>query len=296
MFHLAWALRLLGVALMASVALGLASRDHFLDDASRGPQLSWCAFSEYGAHSDNSEDLGDLERATLEPSVDDGATINIPVNVFMLGDRETQSKLNLTSPVVRLEENLAYGYSGLGYSFGPFNTYHIYDQEFAEFPFNTFISSTLLKMTWRLRTGGAETLNIYLVPKMTPGLLAFALFPQQLTKNNPNALALDGIIFNHNTMRHYLSEKTMIHELGHWLGLMHPFQGGCLMDGDGVPDTPQMELKMNHQLCVEGKDSCPGLPGTDLVRNYMTYSAWYVTSRSMIRGSSDANKTAAPRT
>ncbi|KAK1573818.1 metalloprotease MEP1 [Colletotrichum navitas] len=274
MCHRTWA-RLLGGVLMASVALALPSRGHILDETPhRQPQQSqsWCAFGEYAAHLNVSDDLEALERATSESSVDQEATINIPVNVFILGNPETQSKLNMTSPVVRLQENLAFGYSSLGYSFGPFNTYRIYDLEFAEFEFSARVSNKLLKMAWRLRTGGAETLNIYLVPKMAPGLLAFALFPDILTKDTRNSLALDGVLFSHHTMTHYLSEKTTIHEVGHWLGLTHPFQGGCLdPDGDGVPDTPQADFKGDQQ-CVAGKDTCPGLPGVDLYSELDFYS------------------------
>ncbi|KDN61971.1 putative metalloprotease MEP1 [Colletotrichum sublineola] len=268
MFHRAWAL----LALMASVSLALPSRGHF-DEAPHGqPHQGWCSFGNYGAVN-SSEDLEALERATLEFSVDYKATINIPVNVFILGDLEAQSMLNKSSPVVRLRDNLAYGYSNLGYSFGPFNTYHVYDREFAEFSFSAFISKVLLKMTWSLRVGGAETLNIYMVPNMTPGLLGFALFPHILMEDTRNALALDGVLFSHFAMTHYLSEKAMIHEVGHWLGLQHPFQGGCLVpDGDGVPDTPQAEFD-GDQDCVAEKDSCTGLPGIDLVRNYMMYSS-----------------------
>ncbi|KAK2064767.1 metalloprotease MEP1 [Colletotrichum caudatum] len=266
-----WA-RLMGAALMAGVTFAFSSRGHSHEAPNGQPQQSWCAFGEYSLN--RSEDLGALERARLEPSVDYGAAINIPVNVFILGDSATQSRLNLTSPVVRLQDNLAYGYSSLGYSFGPFNTYHVYDPELAQFSYGPRISAELLKMTRRLRIGGAETLNIYLVPKMTTGVLGFSLFPRILMRDSPDSLALDGVLFGYYTMTHYLAEKTTIHEVGHWLGLAHPFQGGCLVpDGDGVPDTPQAEFK-NDQLCVMEKDTCPGLPGIDLIRNYMMYSSW----------------------
>lgn len=72
--------------------------------------------------------------------------------------------------------------------------------------------------------------------------------------------------------------RTLTHEVGHWLGLLHTFQGGCsggtncATQGDGVCDTPPVESASNG--CPVGKNSCtfdsPDLP--DMVRNYMDYS------------------------
>ena len=63
---------------------------------------------------------------------------------------------------------------------------------------------------------------------------------------------------------------TVVHEVGHWMGLAHTFQGGCGFFGDGVADTPGV-FSPNYS-CNENRDSCPsdGL-GKDLVHNYMDY-------------------------
>ncbi|MES2778264.1 MAG: M43 family zinc metalloprotease [Bacteroidota bacterium] len=74
--------------------------------------------------------------------------------------------------------------------------------------------------------------------------------------------------------------RTLTHEIGHWLGLYHTFQGGCnggtssncASQGDQVCDTPPVATSSSG--CNVGQNSCtndvPDLP--DMVRNYMDYS------------------------
>ncbi|MES2560600.1 MAG: M43 family zinc metalloprotease [Bacteroidota bacterium] len=74
--------------------------------------------------------------------------------------------------------------------------------------------------------------------------------------------------------------RTLTHEVGHWLGLYHTFQGGCVggtsgncaAQGDQVCDTPPVSTSSNG--CNVGQNSCtndiPDMP--DMIRNYMDYS------------------------
>lgn len=75
--------------------------------------------------------------------------------------------------------------------------------------------------------------------------------------------------------------QTFCHEVGHWMGLLHTFEGGCDSTfitsencadrGDMVCDTPLDTVQFNN--CVDGKNTCDQETGNpiDLVHNYMTY-------------------------
>ena len=64
--------------------------------------------------------------------------------------------------------------------------------------------------------------------------------------------------------------RTTTHEVGHFLGLLHTFEGGCTGVGDGVADTPA--VKDPNFGCPVGTNSCPAAPGLDMIENYMDYT------------------------
>ena len=69
----------------------------------------------------------------------------------------------------------------------------------------------------------------------------------------------------------YINSGTLPHECGHYVGLIHTFQGGCVGSNDAVDDTPAMSEDAIYS-CNQSQDSCPNDPGNDPVTNFMNYS------------------------
>lgn len=72
--------------------------------------------------------------------------------------------------------------------------------------------------------------------------------------------------------------RTIIHEIGHYLGLRHIwgdalFTGGCSVD-DGITDTPNQNAASSFN-CIHTINSCSDSPVDfpDMVENYMDYSS-----------------------
>jgi pregnancy-associated plasma protein-A len=133
----------------------------------------------------------------------------------------------------------------------------------------TYGSSVMREAKSATHVGDARTLNIWTTNG--PGYFGFATFPTAYK----NASQLDGIVIDYNTLpggaygEHFSLGKTATHEAGHWLGLLHTFQGGCNDKGDYVSDTPAEQSPASG--CPTGRDTCPA-PGYDPIHNYMDYS------------------------
>lgn len=122
-----------------------------------------------------------------------------------------------------------------------------------------------------LRQGTYADLNLYLIPTMN--YLGYCYFPTTISGTSDSDLTLDGCTILSSTVpggaeTNYDEGLTAVHEIGHWFGLYHTFQGGCTV-GDRVDDTPAEASSASG--CPTGRDTCAA-EGVDPIHNYMDYT------------------------
>jgi PKD repeat protein len=125
-----------------------------------------------------------------------------------------------------------------------------------------------------VRWNTSNYLNIWVVNSIessssTSGIvLGYANFPWM-------AASTDGIVIRHDALgtvgTSNYDGRTLTHEVGHYLGLLHTFQSGC-STGDGISDTPPVSsasfgCNLNSNTC---SNDSPDFP--DMIENFMDYS------------------------
>lgn len=119
-------------------------------------------------------------------------------------------------------------------------------------------------------------LNIWVVESINSAavqggtILGYSAFPWDAVTNGGN----DGIVVDY----HYigLKQRTLTHEVGHYLGLYHTFQDGCSNDqkleGDHVDDTPPVASASFGYNTSANTCHTDNPDQLDMIENYMDYA------------------------
>jgi hypothetical protein len=188
--------------------------------------------------------------------------VNVVFNVITSGaaGRLTSTEINAQMQV------LSDAYASSGYTF---DLHHVTYTDNTNWFNNCGRSNVESSMKAALRAGSAQTLNLYSC-NLGQGLLGFATFPSDYAASPSR----DGVVFLYTTVPGgsevaYNEGDTITHEVGHWMGLYHTFQGGCTGNGDYVADT-NSEASPAYG-CPVNRDTCSG-PGLDPTENFMDYT------------------------
>jgi len=175
----------------------------------------------------------------------------IPLFDTIIGDSEIQFKLAALDPFGNCTNGIE----------------HVYTHE-------TFKGETVSKINQWDRS---HYMNIWVVNQPNSGgtivgiLLGYATFP---SGTDGSGFWTDGIVLRDWTVTS--NDRTLTHEVGHYLGLPHPFNGSEAGDGncgdDGIADTPSADGSFS--TCDLTKAVCPtSAPIIENVQNFMDYSS-----------------------
>ena len=127
-------------------------------------------------------------------------------------------------------------------------------------------------------------LNVWVVKSIgrAANILGYARLPTSRDKVGDGIIILSDYVGTIGTGNSNYMGRTLTHEIGHWLGLWHPFQNAgeaddcgttnCRNSGDWICDTPPV---LNASFgCDRNRNSCqvfnPDLP--DQIENFMDYA------------------------
>ena len=123
-------------------------------------------------------------------------------------------------------------------------------------------------MKTALHKGTKAALNLYSTT-FSDGTAGLRAVPVDEQHDPRRRVVLDYRSIPGGSLSPYNLGDTATHEVGHWVGLYHTFQGGCSGSGDSVGDTPAEASPAFG--CPTGRDTCTAT-GLDPIKNFMDYT------------------------
>jgi len=195
-------------------------------------------------------------------------TINIPVWIHNIYYQSGGNNVGYVTDQMANDQIavLNGAYNALGYNFVLYSVDRYNSQQYSSFNLG---SNKERRVKQYLAVYPQYVLNIYCV-QPPGGTLGWAYFPWSY----PQDSYWHGVVLLSQSLPGggavpYDEGDTGTHEVGHWAGLYHVFQGGCSGNGDFVADTPPQATPSYG--CPVGKNTCAG-GGPDSIYNFMDYS------------------------
>ncbi len=135
--------------------------------------------------------------------------------------------------------------------------------------------SKVSEMKTATGTSNEKYLNVWVCDSQYLGVATFPWSSSESSKLH--GVVLDYLALppasGYTPLAAYNEGDTLVHEVGHFFGLYHTFQGGC-NGGDEVSDTPAEASPAYGKPCLTSPalDTCPTIAGVDPVQNYMDYT------------------------
>jgi hypothetical protein len=204
-----------------------------------------------------------LQAVKSRADVEAKNTYTVPLHIHVLQDSQGTNPTS-TAIIDAMVARLNSGFSRTGFVFQIQSIETVVNDSWAQIPKNN--RSVLDDISAALNVGSRDSANVYI--HLLEGLCGVASLPY--AEDQYEAVYLDyRCIPGGEESDAY---DTVIHEMGHFLGLFHTFApepNGCRGKGDYISDTPFQ--KTAHFQCKR-YDTCPKKPGLDPVRNYMDYT------------------------
>jgi len=265
----------LALALAPAVALAgpLPVVQHFQDSGDihfLGPDGALVRGQRCAVVNPSQEEMDRVERETagLERafSPDAPVAVTIPVVWHVIRKSTAVSDGNIPDSMIAAQiQVLNQAYAGTGFSFDLVSV----DRTTNSTWYTGCYGSGERKMKQALAVDPAHNLNIYSC-RPSRGILGYAYFPSSYPESDwhHGVVLLDQSLPG-GTASPYNLGDTATHEVGHYLGLYHTFQGGCTGSGDYIGDTPA-EASAAYG-CPTGRNTCSSA-GLDPITNFMDYT------------------------